>query len=218
MHKFLDKVIKNIDPKKTDFDGAIVKTSEFVAVQKDCEKAECKGCKNCPPVKISGYASTFGNTDRENDVIASSAFEKHKKEIKGLPILMDHSNKCSDVIGKITSFEIDSKGLKINCDMAKMSDRKEVTHTLQMIEKGIINKFSIGGLFKYRPRKANDNNWTIEEIRLTEVSVVAVPANEKAEFQMVNDNPEPKAMGGVDVKSVLLGYRKRMKSGGKKHV
>jgi len=209
--KKLLKILENSNVDKKGFDGAFLKSYEFDQQKAMCEKEGCKGCKDCPSTKLVGYASTFGNADRENDVIETYAFDETKKQIKNLPVLLDHSNRCGDVIGKITNYEIDSKGLKVECEIIKQSESPEVMHALSMIERGLIKTFSIGGMFKYAPKKEGEQNWKIEKIKLFELSVVAVPANDKARFEIETETGNGKATEEFNIKKVLKASQKKLK-------
>ena len=126
---------------------------------------------------VEGYASTFGNTDGVGDVIVMGAFSKSLGSKRQVKLFYQHDWK--NVIGKIVEIYEDVKGLYIKCQLAKTVMGEEVYELLKM---GALDSFSIGfsipkGGFEYDSKK---NLRYIKEADLFEVSVVSIPANERA--------------------------------------
>lgn len=124
-------------------------------------------------IEIKGYASTFGNIDRVGEIISPNAFDETIKEYMTNPILLtNHENNTKAVLGTVTKIEIDKKGLYIE---AKLTKAEDVAPIIQKIKEGHIRAFSIGGIFEYQGN-------LISKVKLYEISVVAVPANQEALF------------------------------------
>lgn len=125
---------------------------------------------------VEGYASTFGNVDSVNDVIVAGAFTKSlgKRKVK-----LFYQHDWNKVIGKILEIREDAKGLYIKAELATTPLAEEVYSLLKM---GALDSFSIGfsilkGGYEYDAKKGVRY---IKEADLFEVSVVSIPANEKA--------------------------------------
>jgi HK97 family phage prohead protease len=146
-------------------------------------------------LEIEGYLSTFGNPDRENDVVLFNAFKECLQEQKQFPLLRDHRASTDFQLGSFEAME-DSNGLRI---AGKCLVTQQSFHTCLMMKKGHLNTTSMGGIFRY---KRNDDGslyrgengiWIIEKVKLFEGSVVPVPANPKAvivmkTFESVEEN------------------------------
>jgi len=138
-------------------------------------KIVCDDCKNesgDDKLYIKGYITTFGNTDREGDIVDEKAFNSTIKELRFVPILRNHINKTQDQMGLFTTFGIDSEGVYAE---GFISNTPETQHERKLIKDGALNSFSMGGLCRYEKN-------VIKEVALLEASIVAIPANEKAKF------------------------------------
>lgn len=138
---------------------------------------------------IEGYLSTFGNVDREGDIVASGAFDKTLTEIKMLPILKDHLANTECQIGSFYEFRIDEKGLYVKGCIE--IDEKSI-HIIKLIKGGHLNTLSMGGIFEYDGTD-KAGNYIIKEVMLFEGSVVVVPANPQAIFVVKGCNENEKA-------------------------
>lgn len=128
---------------------------------------------------VSGYASTWNNSDAVGDIIRKGAFKKTLNE-RQPRILWSHNP--SEPIGRMVEAYEDAKGLfitiKFNLDVQRGRE------AYAMFKAGDIDSFSIGAtLQKYEiiedletGRAALD----VKELRLYEVSAVVFPANEQA--------------------------------------
>ena len=177
-------------------------------------------CKECTTdlkigmeLEIEGYLSTFGNPDRENDVVLYNAFSESLAEQKLFPLLRDHRASTDYQMGSFTAVE-DNQGLKI---FGKCLVTEKTFHTALLMKRGHLNTTSMGGIFRY---KRNDDGsmyrgengiWVIEKVKLFEGSVVPVPANPKAVITMKtfesieekatevpNENPEQVPTKSID--------------------
>ena len=137
-------------------------------------------------LEIEGYLSTFGNPDRENDVVMMGAFTEALKEQKMFPLLRDHWSVTDSQIGSFSAIE-DSQGLKI---FGKCLVTEKTMHTCMLLLKGHLNTTSMGGVFRYKRNddgslyRGENGTWEIEKVKLFEGSVVPVPANPKAVVTM----------------------------------
>lgn len=126
---------------------------------------------------IEGYASTFGNKDRVDDIVQPGAFKKtiserfddgRKKDIK---VLWQHFHP----IGLPIHMEEDEKGLYT---VSKIANTPQGDEALALAAEGVIDKMSIGyDIIKSEPKgKVN----LLHELKLYEYSLVTFPANEEA--------------------------------------
>lgn len=145
----------------------------------DFTKLEIKEVtEDCDKLYIKGYLSTFGNVDREGDVVDRMAFNETLKEITMLPLLKDHIANTDHQLGSIYSFAIDTKGLLIEACIEKT---EKTLHQIKLIKGGHLNTLSMGGLFEYEG-KTDDGFFIIKKVMLFEGSVVSCPANPQATF------------------------------------
>lgn len=139
---------------------------------------------------IEGYASTFGNIDRHGDIIAKEAFKGGRTKV---PIFGMHNPREGIGVGVVTE---DEKGLYIKMKLAvdnQDSDilRDRAREYYAMSKEGIIEKMSIGFITQeadYEQRKIQGKDRTIRVIKkvdLMEVSLVPIPANDKARVTTV---------------------------------
>ncbi|MEM2446668.1 MAG: XkdF-like putative serine protease domain-containing protein [Candidatus Bathyarchaeia archaeon] len=143
---------------------------------------------------VAGFASVELR-DLQGDIIPIEELEKamYKLMDRGGYILYGHQNKP---VGKILRWEIKehpetkTKGLWI---VAKIFDDYDVDNMVwDMIKKGKITGFSIGGLGKaksvmMKEKDGSEKPTTIlHDIQLMEISLVEKPANPMARFEFVN--------------------------------
>lgn len=129
--------------------------------------------------KFQAYASTFGNTDHDNDIILPGAFTKTIAEAfpaKRIKVLWQHE--WSKPIGLPTVMEQDSKGLFTETELGRSTLAQDAAND---VEDGIVDRLSIGfwipaGKSAVRP----DGVREIAEAALMEYSLVTFPANDQA--------------------------------------
>lgn len=136
---------------------------------------------------VEGYASVFGGKpDSHGDVIAPGAFRKSltaQKSAGRLPVML-WSHDMSRPIGRWVEVIEDSKGLlvrgQLNLDTA--AGRDAFAH----VKAGDVDGFSIGYRVPAGGRKALGKGvWSLSEIDLVEISIVAVPASSVARVETV---------------------------------
>lgn len=128
---------------------------------------------------FTGIATTYGNADRDNDIINKGSFInfENSKEVK-LPLLYSHNPQ--DVIGSVTLVEEDDK-IIAHAKLIKDFDNSERIYTL--IKNEALQFLSIGFNaleFSYREEGNAFSGLNITKAELLEVSVVAIPANANA--------------------------------------
>lgn len=128
---------------------------------------------------FEGYASTFGNVDRHNDVVVAGAYRETIKNFKRngskMPLLWQHST--MQPVGVITEMREDEKGLLVKGVFADTQAGRDARELLKI---AAVRKMSIG--FRVNKYSYDEKKGTryIEDIDLMEVSLVTFPANEQA--------------------------------------
>jgi len=135
---------------------------------------------------LEGYASTFGNTDLQYDVVAKGAFKNSLGRVrKGeIPYLADHMASVRNVLGTLVDATEDSKGLRIKVRFAGDPDAQAIR---QKMMEGHISKMSIGYepmQWRYESR-GEKRVRVLEDVKLWEVSAVVFPANPEAVIERV---------------------------------
>lgn len=148
---------------------------------------------------FEGYGAIFGNQDSYDDVIAPGAFKKTlqdwEKKSKFPKMLLQHGGgflggaEDQLPIGKWTSMEENSKGLKVSGQLFAMStDRGALIY--EGLKSGELDGLSIG----YRAKefvvgtKPGEPRRKLTAVELLEVSVVTFPANDKATIGRVKSS------------------------------
>ena len=133
--------------------------------------------------QLTAYVTTFGNTDKEGDIIAPGALDKFIANFKNtpgstLPMLWQHNQ--TEVIGEWTDFTINSRGVKgtgeIFTDVTRGNDVRN------LIKRGAVGSVSIGFRSKDYEVRNNGEGFLFKEIELIETSVVLNPANPRAKI------------------------------------
>jgi len=133
---------------------------------------------------IEGFAST-SDIDRVNDIVEPSAFKKTLKEFMKNPIVMlNHGGGMfgnREGIGKIVEAEIKPKGLWVKAFISKAEESLRIK-----IKEGIYKAFSFGFriLDSDMIKKAGKELRRVTNLELLEVSVVSIPANRRALFDI----------------------------------
>lgn len=126
---------------------------------------------------VSGYASTFKNTDLVNDIVMPGAFANSlaAKNGKKIKILWQHN--VTMPIGKVTLIKEDEKGLFIKASLPKAHSM--AADVITLIKSGIIDSMSIGFTINDAEFAKNDKR-KLKDLTLHEISFVTIPANPKA--------------------------------------
>jgi HK97 family phage prohead protease len=137
--------------------------------------------------KFEGYASTFGNMDRQGDVVDQGAFAKslssHNAQQTMPAMLLHHDLKRP--IGRWTSMVEDQKGLRVTGTLT--AGVRDADEAYALLKDGAINSMSIG--YRVRDEEYDTRSKTnhLKEIDLHEVSLVTIPANASAIVSAVKD-------------------------------
>ncbi|WP_020474554.1 HK97 family phage prohead protease [Zavarzinella formosa] len=123
---------------------------------------------------IEGYASTFGNTDSQNDIVMPGAF-KDSLVVRMPKMLYQHDP--HRIPGIWERGAEDSKGLILAGKTLNTTLGRDVA---EEVRSGAITQMSIG----YSPTKASFDKGKgtrrLEQVKLYETSLVTFPANEQA--------------------------------------
>lgn len=129
---------------------------------------------------VSGLASTFGNKDRDGDVIEKGAFTKSLNDMRAnnkvIPVLLAH--RFDKQVGGIPASNLTEteEGLNVNEMMLDLNlQRSQDTHSL--MKNGFLTTFSIGFSIPDGGFERTKDGLKITEIELFEISIVPVPAN-----------------------------------------
>lgn len=129
---------------------------------------------------IEGYASTYGNMDKVDDIIEKGAFGKlSANKIKFL-----YQHDVRKPIGVIKVVSDDEKGVFIQ---AKFSDTALARDAYTLAKDGALDKFSIGFMIPANGYSYDEKKGVriISKANLMEVSLVTFPANDKASVTSV---------------------------------
>jgi HK97 family phage prohead protease len=149
---------------------------------------------------VEGYGSAFGGPpDSYGDIIQAGAFARSLAEYRaaGKWPKMFWSHDARQVTGLWTSMSEDQYGLVVAGVLADTSLGRDLN---ALVELGAVDALSIGfsipaGGFRY---ELGSDNRIITEIDLHEVSLVALPANKRAQL---NSAPMPSRMPAVASRS-----------------
>lgn len=140
-------------------------------------------------VFIKGIASSFGNTDRTGDIIEPGAFKKTIKLMKEgkRQIVILNQHRMDQPIGVVDSLK--EVGDKMHFEGRLARDHSIVKDMLSLLKMGALHSVSIG--FNIVDSEMdNDGVRTIKEVDLWELSIVTIPANEKAVITSVKKDEE----------------------------
>ena len=130
---------------------------------------------------VEGYASTFGNIDRGDDVIERGAFTDSLKRVE--PKLLWQHNP-SEPIGKTDKAFEDNIGLFVRLRLPK-ADTFVSGRIIPQVKIGSVRDFSIGFSIDERPEFKTIDGKRVRSIKLAtvwEISFVTIPMNSEANF------------------------------------
>jgi HK97 family phage prohead protease len=141
---------------------------------------------------FEGYGAITGNVDSYGDVIEKGAFKDTLRawEDKGKypPMLLQHGGgmfggNAEDLlpVGKYTSMEENSKGLKVTGELFALGTEKG-QYIYEGLKAGSLDGLSIGYIAKkwVAGSKAGEPRRKLQAIDLKELSIVTFPANDRA--------------------------------------
>lgn len=131
--------------------------------------------------QIEGLAAAYGNVDFGGDIILPGAFAKAIKGRKSLPMLLYHDQR--QPIGVWNEFEDSARGLKMK---GRISTSTAVGSQAHMLARdGALGGLSIG--YRAIKERYTEKARELIELGLHEVSLVAIPMNERALVTNVKD-------------------------------
>lgn len=125
---------------------------------------------------FKGYASTFGNIDRDGDIIAPGAFKSFLKE-HSPALLWQH--KLSEPVGVFYIVKEVTEGLYVEGRMP-LSDSLVKGRVVPQMRAGSVRTMSIGFTVDGYEYDKENNIYTFTKVKLWEISLVTIPANPKA--------------------------------------
>lgn len=134
---------------------------------------------------FEGYASIFGNVDAYRDVIHKGAFSESL--LKRKPKLL-WQHKIDEPIGIYTEIREDEKGLFVKGSLEIESDFGKRVYNL--LKKGALDGLSIGYSTKEAEFDKEKQIRNLKKVNLFEISLVTIPANEKATLINVKSTEE----------------------------
>lgn len=153
--------------------------------------------------EFTAYASVFGNKDDYGDVVMPGAFtkdlERWEKSGNPIPLLFGHVMSDPDFnLGEIVTATEDDKGLLVHARLDL--ENPKATQTYRMLKGRRVNQMSfaydvIQGGFATRRKNPDDENsdteeiYELRELKLYEVSVVTIGANQETEILAVKSIP-----------------------------
>ena len=140
-------------------------------------------------LKVEGYASYFGETDRGGDVVAQGAYAKSLDALfaKGGQIKMLWQHDPAQPIGIWEEVREDNRGLYVKGRI--LDEVEKGREAAALIAAGAIDGLSIG----YRTVKATKDDKgrrLLNELELWEVSLVTFPMLPSARVGSKGENPE----------------------------
>lgn len=136
--------------------------------------------------RFVGYASAFGNADSYGDVVQPGAFKKTLEEwaAKGatIPVLWGHDMTDPFAnIGGVISAEEDESGLKVTAQLDM--DNPTAVQVYRLLKGRRIDTMSFA--YSVRDSERKDGLTHLLDLKIYEVSVVHVPANDQAQILAV---------------------------------
>lgn len=133
-------------------------------------------------LRISGYASLFGQADMSGDVVQPGAFAACLLAMPSrLPMLFGHET--AEPIGVWDRIFEDRAGLFVSGRL--IGGHQKTDRTARLIREGALSGLSIGYRVKRASRMGTGRN--LIELDLWEVSVVAFPMLRSARVTQIND-------------------------------
>lgn len=156
--------------------------------------------------QFTAYASVFGNVDSYGDVVMPGAFAKTLSEWtksgNPIPLLFGHNMSDPDYnLGSVMSAEEDAVGLKITAQLDL--ENPKALQTYRMLKGRRINQMSFAyDEIESGPATHDGNHvWELRELKVYEVSVVTIGANQETEILAVKSMPSVAERALRDIKA-----------------
>lgn len=140
------------------------------------------------------YASVFGNVDSYGDVVVKGAFAsdlaRWEKSGNAIPLLFGHNMTDPDYnIGHVVSAQEDSVGLKVTAQLDLENPKAKQVYRLLKGRRIDQMSFAYDVITGSPAQKDGEDVYEIRELKLYEVSVVTVGANQETEILAVKQMP-----------------------------
>lgn len=145
--------------------------------------------------QFSAYASVFGNVDSYGDIVVKGAFandlQRWKDSGNPIPLLFGHNMSDPDYnIGSVVSAVEDDKGLLVTAQLDL--ENPKAMQTYRMLKGRRVNQmsFAYDVLDEQSVESAGVKANELRELKLYEVSVVTIGANQETEVLAVKSSAE----------------------------
>jgi HK97 family phage prohead protease len=157
---------------------------------KECLNGEFKILDDSPHGSFNGYASVFGNIDRQNEVVVKGAFATTLPGfLKDGFGALNHEWSALP-IATISEAREDERGLWVKGEFHSTSDAQAArTIVRERLERGKSVGLSIG--YKVKDDEFKDGARFLKDVDLYEISLVSVPANAEAQVVGIKSEPSP---------------------------
>lgn len=145
--------------------------------------------------QFEAYASVFGNVDSYGDVVVEGAFADSLKEWDAsglaLPVLWGHNMSDPDYnIGHVTEAVEDERGLKVRAELDLESPKAAQVYRLLKAGRVSQMSFAFDVLDAAMAERDGDDVYELRKLKLYEVSVVPIGANQETEVLAVKGMAE----------------------------
>lgn len=145
--------------------------------------------------QFEAYASVFGNVDSYGDVVVEGAFADSLKEWDGsglaLPVLWGHNMADPDYnIGHVVEAVEDERGLKVRAELDLESPKAAQVYRLLKAGRVSQMSFAFDVLDAAMAERDGDDVYELRKLKLYEVSVVPIGANQETEVLAVKGMAE----------------------------
>ncbi|WP_416463973.1 HK97 family phage prohead protease [Sphingomonas sp. VDB2] len=130
---------------------------------------------------IEGLAAAYNNIDFGGDIILPGAFTKTLKGRKSLPMLMYHDQRIP--VGVWSEFSDSQRGVSMKGRI--VTSTAAGIEALALAREGALSGLSIG--YRSVKERFTDKARELIEVVLHEVSLVAIPMNEKTQITRVKE-------------------------------
>lgn len=137
-----------------------------------------------------GYASVFGNVDSYGDVVQPGAFTDTLKEWgsakENLPVLWGHDMQDPfSNIGIVSKAEEDDRGLKVTAQLDL--ENPKANQVYRLLKSGAVGQmsFAYDVLEGHSVKSGDDHFYSLDKLKLYEVSIVPIGANQETEILAV---------------------------------
>jgi HK97 family phage prohead protease len=144
--------------------------------------------------QFTAYASVFGNVDSYGDIVVKGAFandlERWEKSGGVIPLLFGHNMADPDFnIGHVVSAEEDEVGLKVTAQLDLENPKAKQVYRMLKGKRIDQMSFAYDVIDGESLTKDGEDVYEIRDLKLYEVSVVTVGANELTEVLAVKQMP-----------------------------